>query len=79
MLSNTDEASVRRYVDENFDDGEAGYFAFELNGKTWFTVVTGDYASYSQATAARESLASRLSGPKPWARKIAIIQKAAKR
>jgi len=77
VLSNTDEASVQRYLDENFDDGEAGYFAFELDGKTWYTVVYGDYASYSRATAAGEGLASRLRGPAPWVRKIAIIQKAA--
>ena len=77
VLSHTDEASVRRYLNENFSDGEAGYFAFELGGKTWYTVVYGDYASFAQATAAGDSLASQLRGPEPWVRKIAIIQKAA--
>ncbi len=77
VLSHTDEASVRRYLEGNFNDDEAGYFAFELAGKTWYTVVTGDYASYSRATAAVESLAGRLQGSQPWVRKIAVIQKAA--
>jgi TPR repeat protein len=77
VLSHTDEASVRRYLEGNFNDGEAGYFAFDLDGKTWYTVVTGDYASYSRATAAVQSLAVRLQGSQPWVRKIAIIQKAA--
>lgn len=77
VLSHTDEASVRRYLEENFDGGEVGYFAFELDGKTWYSVVYGDYASHSQAMAAAEALAGRLRGPKPWVRKIAIIQKAA--
>ncbi len=77
VLSHTDEASVRRYLEGNFDDGEAGYFAFELDGNTWYTVVTGDYASYSRATAAVQSLAGRLQGSQPWVRKIAVIQKAA--
>ncbi len=77
VLSHTDEASVRRYLEGNFNDGEAGYFAFELDGKTWYTVVTGDYASYSRATAAVQSLAGRLQGSQPWVRKIAVIQKAA--
>ncbi len=77
VLSHTDEASVRRYLEGNFNDDEAGYFAFELDGKTWYTVVTGDYASYSRATAAVESLAGRLQGSQPWVRKIAVIQKAA--
>jgi TPR repeat protein len=77
VLSHTDEASVRRYLEENFNDGEAGYFAFELDGRTWYTVVYGEFASYALATAAGERLASRLGGPDPWVRKLAIIQKAA--
>ncbi len=77
VLSHTDEASVRRYLEGNFNDGEAGYFAFELDGKTWYTVVTGDYASYSRATAAVGSLAGRLQGSQPWVRKVAVIQKVA--
>lgn len=77
LLSHTDEASVRRYLDEHFADGSARYFAFELEGKTWFSVVYGDYASHSQAKAAGEALAARLPGPQPWVRKVAIIQKAA--
>ena len=77
VLSHTNEASVRRYLEENFDDGEAGYFAFRLDGKTWYTVVYGEYANHSQAKTAGQSLATRLRGPEPWVRKIAIIQKAA--
>lgn len=77
VLSHTNEESVRRYLAENFDDGEAGYFAFELDGKTWYTVVYGDYASHSQARTAGASLAGRLPGPEPWVRKVAVIQKAA--
>ncbi len=77
MLSHTDEASVRRYLEGNFNDGEAGYFAFEIKGKTWYSVVYGDYASYSRATSAGESLAGRLQGLQPWVRKIAVIQKIA--
>jgi septal ring-binding cell division protein DamX len=77
VLSHTNEASVRRYLEDHFADGEAGYFAFELDGKTWYTVVYGDYASYTQATAAGEALSTRLQGSNPWVRKLAIIQKAA--
>jgi len=77
VLSHTDEKSVERYLNDNFDDGEAGYFAFELDGKTWYSVVYGDYASHSQATVAGERLAERLGGSKPWVRKVSIIQKAA--
>ena len=77
VLSHTNEESVRRYLAENFKDGEAGYFAFELNGKTWYTVVYGDYPSHSQAKAAGADLAERLGGTQPWVRKVAIIQQAA--
>lgn len=77
VLSHTDEASVRRYLESNFAAGEAGYFAFELDGKTWFTVVYGDYPTHAAAAAAGEVLAERLRGQKPWVRKIAIIQKVA--
>ena len=77
VLSHTEEASVRRFVQENFEDDEAGYFAFELDGKTWFTVVYGDFPSYAQATAAGVRLAERLNGVKPWVRRLAVIQAAA--
>ena len=77
VLSHTDEAAVQRYKEANFNDGQAGYFAFELDGSTWYTVVYGDYARYSEATAAAARLASRLRGSKPWVRKLAIIQRAA--
>jgi DamX protein len=78
VLSHTDEASVRRYLQENFeDDKAAGYFAFELDGRTWFTVVYGDFPSYARATAAGAHLAERLNGVKPWVRRLAIIQAAA--
>ncbi len=77
VLSHTDEAAVRRYLKGTFNDGEAGYFAFKLDGKTWYSVVTGDYASYSRATAAVQDLAGRLQGSQPWVRKIAVIQKVA--
>lgn len=77
VLSHTDEAAVRHYLKGNFNVGEAGYFAFKLDGKTWYTVVTGDFASYSRATAAVQGLAGRLQGPRPWVRKIAVIQKVA--
>lgn len=77
VLSHTNEESVRRYMSENFEDGEAGYFAFELDGKIWYTVVYGDYPSHSQASAAGADLAGRLRGPAPWVRKVAIIQAAA--
>ena len=77
MLSHTNEASVRRYMEANFNVGEAGYFAFELNGDTWYTVVYGDFASYSKARAEGAHLASQLRGPEPWVRKFAIIQRAA--
>ena len=77
VLSHTDETAVRRYVRENFANGEAGYFAFELDGQTWFSVVTGEYSSYARATAAGEALAGRIAGLKPWVRKVAVIQKKA--
>ncbi len=77
VLSHTDEVAVRRYLQEHFGDGEAGYFAFELDGTTWYSVVVGDYASYSEATAAGKRLAERLGGSEPWVRKFAIIQQAA--
>lgn len=77
VLSHTNEGAVRRYLDENFKDGQAGYFAFELDGRTWYSLVYGDFARYSQATAEGERLAGQLPGPEPWVRKFAIIQKAA--
>lgn len=77
VLSHTDEDAVRRYLQEHFKDGQAGYFAFELDGKTWYSLVYGDFSRYAQATAAGERLAGRLPGPDPWVRKFSIIQKAA--
>ncbi len=83
VLSHTDEAGVQRFLEDNFDAGSAGYFAFELDGKTWYSLVYGDYPNHARAIAAAERLAERLverlGGQKPWVRKIAIIQKAALR
>lgn len=77
VLSHTEEASVQRYVEDNFEDGEAGYFAFELEGRTWYTVVYGAYSSHAEASAAGARLAERLGGVQPWVRRLAVIQAAA--
>ena len=77
LMSHRNEASVQRYLAENFGDGEAGYFVFERDGKTWYTLVFGEYTSLSQATRAGASLAGRLRELEPWVRRIAVIQKAA--
>jgi len=77
VLSHTDESAVKRYLEEHFEDGQAGYFAFELDGKIWYSLVYGDFARYAEATAEGERLAVRLPGPDPWVRKFSIIQKAA--
>ena len=77
LLSHTDEDSVRRFVETNFPEGEVGYFAFLLDGTTWYTVIHGDYPSYGEAKAAIESLDASLQERQPWVRKIGIIQKAA--
>ena len=65
---------IRKITDPT-DTGQD--FAFELDGKTWFTVVYGNFPSYAQATAAGVRLAERLNGVKPWVRRLAVIQAAA--
>jgi TPR repeat protein len=77
LLSHTDETSVRGFVKKNFPGGGAGYFAFVLDGTTWFTVVYGVYPSYEVAKGAIDALDPPLRKLKPWVRKIAVIQKAA--
>ena len=75
VLSDTEEANVRRYLDRNLRDHRAAYFASDKGGRTWYSIVVGAYSSYATAKAAIDELPERLQRAKPWVRRVAVIHK----
>lgn len=79
LLSDTNRRSVERFVSRNFPDGDAGIYVNRRDGKTWYSVVHGDFATYGEAKAAITNLPAKLRRDKPWARKVAAILKSLKK
>lgn len=75
LLSDTNEASVKRYVTRNIPAGQGDYFATERDGQVWYSVVYGIYESYAAAKQAAAGLPAALGERKPWIRKVGSIQK----
>lgn len=59
-------------------ENEAVYFHTFFNSKSWYVLITGDYASMDQAKAARAKLPAHLRNLKPWIRSFASVQKSIK-
>ncbi|HEY5700856.1 MAG TPA: SPOR domain-containing protein [Gammaproteobacteria bacterium] len=74
LLSDTDEANVKRFVARNIRPGEGDYFATERDGQVWYSVVYGVYDSYSAAKQAVSALPAAFGDRKPWIRKVGSIQ-----
>lgn len=79
LLSDTNEASVRRYVARNIPPGEGDYFATERDGQTWYSVVYRVYQDYAAAKKAAAGLPPALGELKPWIRKVGSIHEQMRR
>jgi TPR repeat protein len=78
ILSDTNEAAVRRFVRKHFPGGNGGYYTSRRKGKIWYSVVHGEFATYALAKRAIKSLPPPLRKAKPWARKVGVIRDALK-
>lgn len=74
LLSDTNEAGVKRYMTRNIPPGAGDYFATERDGQVWYSVVYGVYETYSAAREAAAGLPPALGERKPWIRKVGSIQ-----
>ena len=73
-MSATDERYARRFLEKHFTYGQAGYFASEKDGTTWYSVVWGTFPNINAARAAIATLPEELKRRKPWVRRIGDIQ-----
>lgn len=74
LLGTHNQESARTFIDEAGGSERYGYFRTVHEGKPWFVVVFGSYASRDLASAAIESLPGEQRQLQPWARSIGGIQ-----
>jgi len=74
LLGGANEAAIRDFVEENGSYRKMGYFETEHQGKPWYVVVYGDFASRSQAVAAVGDLPAKLRKSEPWPRSGADVR-----
>lgn len=69
----TEQAAIN-YIRKNNIKGKVGYFTTQFDGKPWFAVTFGAYASVSDARKGLASLPESLRTHSPWPRKFSAIQ-----
>jgi septal ring-binding cell division protein DamX len=70
----TSEKAVRRFLQENGIEAEAGYIAVQIDGTTRYNALYGSYPSYAEAQRAVTGLPPALQQVKPWIRNFGILQ-----
>jgi septal ring-binding cell division protein DamX len=70
----TSEKDVRRFLQENGIEAEAGYIAVQIDGTTRYNALYGSYPSYAEAQRAVTQLPPALQQIKPWIRNFGILQ-----
>jgi len=63
------------FADRHALGGQGAIYSATKQGKVWYSVVYGLYASYDEARAAAADLPGRLRDVKPWVRNVGQIQK----
>lgn len=76
IIATSNEAALRRFINENHLQNSAVYYQTQRNGSDWFTLIQGSFKSLSLAKGAIKKLASPLQKAEPWIKPIADIQKA---
>ncbi|HEB97364.1 MAG TPA: hypothetical protein ENI96_13160 [Sedimenticola thiotaurini] len=71
-----DEDSARSFIRRHHLSGPVAYFRTTRNGRPWYAVVYGDFASRADAVAARTRLPGRLARSGAWPRTFASVQQA---
>lgn len=73
LLGAGSSATVAKFMRQSTDATKLYAYQTELNGRPWFIVVSGPYASRNAATAAAETLPPALRNQKPWPRAMKNI------
>lgn len=76
LLSSHSRASIERYARDHALTGGAAFFHSVVDGKSWYTLVSGDYADRASAEAAVKGLPPTLRNSQPWIRRFDDIQTA---
>lgn len=74
LLGGANKDAIQEFVKANGSYRKMGYFETQHDGKPWYVVVYGDFASRAQAVAAVDQLPNQLRSSKPWPRSAADIQ-----
>jgi DamX protein len=74
LLGARNEANARALVKRYVGRLPISYFESRLSGKPWYVVLTGPYATRSEASAGIGHLPAELKAMKPWLRQTAEIQ-----
>lgn len=75
LAAGGDEKAVRAYVAKQKPTARYWIYQTEYQGKPWFVLVQGDYASSAQARAAISGLPAGLKAGHPWPKSFGQIQK----
>lgn len=72
------QAEAEKFIKQHHIQAEAVYFHTYYENKDWYVVISGDYASQTQAQAAIHKLSPDLIALKPWIRSFSSVQQAIK-
>lgn len=73
LVGARDRASIDKFVERNRVAGPYAVYVRDLNGKPWYSLVAGVYASRDAAVEARSRLPAPLNGSGVWPRTFASI------
>jgi hypothetical protein len=74
LLAGPNSAYAAKFITKNKLGKNARYFHRQLNGKDFYVVVYGLYATQARANAAVSQLPSKIQKLKPWVRRLASVQ-----
>jgi len=75
IIATSNESHMQRFVEENNLGKDTHYYKTSKNGKYFFTLIQGSYASFSMAKNAISNLSQNLQRLKPWIKPISAAQK----
>lgn len=75
LMAGSDAAPLMSFAKQHATGGQAYVYQTTHNGKPWFVLVQGDYATSAQAHAAIQAMSGQLTQAKPWPKSFAQIQK----
>jgi len=73
LAAGTDKKAIQAFIKRYKLEGKAVYFHRRRDGKDWYILVHGSYASYSTAKQAISKLPAAVQKAKPWARSFGAI------